>query len=243
MIDPATARALADVAARAGDLLASYSPGFEPHDADVRDPVARATYANSPLSVAAPPDAYFIAADRGGRRAFTRDGTFSFVHGTLTATNGDPILGYRPGVDPTHALPEPLRADPVDIALGRCTDLRLESDGTLAYTRQVIDPRTSERRAERASLGRIALARFPAGSAPTPIDANRLRPPLGVEPHLGMPADGNFTALATYSRDRGRLDLDRALVRLQEAYLALDALHAAQLSRDGIDKTALDLVK
>ena len=122
-------------------------------------------------------------------------------------------------------------------------DARVESDGTVAYTRAAIDPRTGARSVERVVLGRIALARFPAGTQPARLDAARVAAPPGVVPHLGTPADGTFPALATYSRDAGAIDIDAGVARLDEAYRAFEALGAVVKSRASVQKTTMDLVK
>ena len=66
-------------------------------------------------------------------------------------------------------------------------DVRVEDDGSLAYTRASIDPRTRERSLERTVVGRVALARFPAGGTPQRIDATHFSAVAGVVPHLGAP--------------------------------------------------------
>ena len=75
------------------------------------------------------------------------------------------------------------------------------------------------------------------------LDAPRLAAPPGVIPHIGLPEDGNFAALRTHARDRGRLDLVAGLDRLSEAYLSFDALRAAHRARGEAERTALDLLK
>ena len=134
-------------------------------------------------------------------------------------------------------LPEP------DRSLGRCDDLHIESDGTLAYTRSAIDPRTRERTVERAVVARLALARFPAGTAPVRVDATQVAAPEGIVPLVGRPGDGTFGALATQARESGAVDLDAGLARLSEACLALRALHAAQRAATQEQRVATELVK
>ena len=86
--------------------------------------------------------------------------------------------------------------------------MHLEDDGVLAYTRASIDPRTRERSVERVVVGRVALARFPAGGNPQRLDATHFGAVAGVVPHVGVPADGGFAALATRARDVGNVDID-----------------------------------
>jgi hypothetical protein len=52
-----------------------------------------------------------------------------------------------------------------------------------------------------------------------------------------------FPAVAAGRRDAGAIDIDLGLQRLDDAYLAFEAIAAAQKARAGVDKAALDLVK
>jgi hypothetical protein len=240
--NPASALdALERVASRAADLRDAYRPGAVPLHADVRGAGALAR-STDPLSVAAPPGTWFVTRGADGARGFGRDGGLTLADGVLRTRDGAEVLGY-PGGDARGAVPVPLRLPPTDRALGRAADARVESDGSVAYTRAAIDPRSGARAPERVVLGRIALARFPAGSAPQRLDATRFAAPAGVVPHLGTPGDGTFPGLATHARDAGALDLDAGLARLNEAYLAFEAIAAAQKAGLGAAKTALDLVK
>ena len=44
-------------------------------------------------------------------------------------------------------------------------------------------------------------------------------------------------------RERSRVDIDESLMRLKEAYLAFDALQAAEAAKGHLGKTAMDLLK
>ncbi|MGD0472740.1 MAG: hypothetical protein ABSB70_05935 [Candidatus Velthaea sp.] len=241
MIAAATAEALSRIAARAQDVARAYTAGGFATNNDV-NAVRSPEHASDPLSVAAPPNAYFVTEDAGGARSFTRDGGLTVERGALRAADGAAILGY-PGGDARGSLPVPLTLPANDVALGRCTNVRVESDGTLSYTRSTIDPRTTERSVERVTAGRIALARFPAGTQPVRLDERRVAAPQGIPAHLGTPADGTFAGLATYARDTGAVDVDASLVKLSEAYRAFSALAAANKARGGTDQTAMDLLK
>ncbi len=186
--------------------------------------------------------AWFVTRAADGTRGFSRDGGLTLAAGVLRTRDGAEVLGY-PGGAARGALPVPLRLPATDRALGRAGDARLEPDGSVAYTRAAIDPRSGARAAERVVLGRVALARFPAGSAPQRLDATRFGAPAGVVPHLGTPGDGTFPPLTTRARDAGALDLDAGLARLNEAYLAFEAIAAAHKAGLGLAKTTLDLVK
>ena len=241
MIAAATAEALGRIAARAQDVARAYTAGGFANSHDVNAPRAP-EYATDPLSVAAPPNAYFVTAGANGSRSFTRDGGFTLDGATLRGADGSAVLGY-PGGDARGTLPVPLTLPANDVALGRCTNVRVESDGTLSYTRDSIDPRTAERGVERITAGRIALARFPAGTQPVRLDERHVGAPQGIPPHLGTPADGTFSGLATYARDTGTIDVDTSLAKLSEAYRAFSALAAANKARGGTDQTAMDLLK
>jgi flagellar basal body rod protein FlgG len=239
MLGTSTLDALQRIAERANDVLAAYRPGAFPVHGDVaaaRDPLPVA----DPLSVAAPPDAWFVTGDGNGARTFTRAGTLHVgADGTVQTDDGADVLGF---VDGGTTL-APLRVPEPDRALGRAADARIASDGTVAYTRASIDPRTRARTLEAVALGRIALARFPAGSAPQRIDATHFSGVPGVVPHLGVPADGTFAPLATSARDRGNVDVDASLQKLTEAYVAFAAMQAARKAQGAGDKVVMDLLK
>jgi hypothetical protein len=241
MLGGAFADALDRIASRAQDLRDAYRPGVTPLHDDVRTGGAAAA-STDPLSATAPPGAWFVVRAGDGERAYTRDGVLRIDDGVLRNAEGDEILGY-PGGDARGVVPVPLRVPEADRALGRGADAAIESDGTVAYTRTAIDPRTGTRSLERVSLGRVALARFPAGSSPQRVDATHVGAATGVVPHLGTPADGTFPPLAPRSRDAGAVDVQTGLQRLNEAYLAFEALGAAQRARFGVERTTLDLVK
>jgi flagellar basal body rod protein FlgG len=239
MLAPASLDALKRIADRANDVLAAYTPGAIPRYGDVSGTIAPLP-SDDPLSVAAPPGSWFATLDDRGARTYTRAGSFhAGADGTLQTVDGARVLGTSAGGN----VLAPLRLPEPDRTLGRCTDVRVEDDGVLAYTRTSIDPRTRERSIERAVVGRIALARFPAGSSPQRLDATHFGAVAGVVPHVGAPADGSFAALATHARDIGNVDIDTGLQRLSEAYVAFSALQAANKAQGAGSKVIMDLLK
>jgi hypothetical protein len=241
VIDPNVAGAFARIAARQRDVMHAFEPGFEPENADV---AARSGVQPSadPLSAAAPDGTYFAAAAGGaGEVSFSRAGAFALVDGELRfAGDGRAVLGFA--FDRGSAL-VPLRVDPYDAALGRVSNAHVEADGTFAYTRTTIDPRGGERRTERVNVGRVALARFPAGTQPERLDATHVRAPRGIAPQIGRPGDGPFGALAVHARDLGRVDVIAGLERMREAYDDLDAIRASSRAHGSIERTTMDLLK
>ena len=189
------------VLSRAQDLRDAFRAGSVPLNDDVRT-VPQVTASSDPLSVVPPPGAWFVTRGADGARAFERDGALSLESGVLRTRDGAEVLGY-PGGDARGALPVPLRIPDTDRALGRGGDARVEGDGTVAYTRAAIDPRTGVRGVERVVLGRVALARFPAGTQPARLDGARVAAPPGVVPHLGTPADGTFPRARDVQPRRG----------------------------------------
>jgi len=239
VIDPATNAGLARIAARERDVMHAYDPGFIPEATDIaRKGTVVPTF--DPLGVAIPDGAFVVTPHADGGLAYARDGALTIVDGELRARDGGAVLGF--GVGDRSKL-VPLRVDPYDSAQGRVANARIEADGTFAYARTTIDPRSGERRAENVAVGRIALARFPAGTQPTRIDAHHVAPPAGVRPEFGVPGDGGFEKLATRSRDLGRVDIIASLEKMREAYVSFEALRAAHHVRGGTEKTAMDLVK
>lgn len=238
MIAGAIARALDDVAARERDVLNAYAPGSAPERGDVAKP-ARDGFTLDPLCAAVPENAYFVVRDERGRLLFTRDGSFELRGNALVDSAGRPVLGY----DAKGSALAPLRADPIDAVFGATAHARIEGDGSVTYERSTIDPRSGARETRRLSFGRVALARFAAGTKLPAADAQHVVAPPAIAPHLGTPADGNFGSLKPFARAGSQIDLDAGIERLQEAYVALDALQAAGKARGGLQKIAMDLLK
>jgi flagellar basal body rod protein FlgG len=241
MLNASPVDAYERAAGRAQDVRDAFRAGAVPLNDDVRTE-PRVTPSLDPLSIVPPPGAWLVTRGADGVRAYERDGALSLRDGVLRTGDGAEVLGYPRG-DARGAVPVPLRVPEVDAALGRATDAQVERDGTVAYTRTAIDPRNGTRSLERVTLGRIALARFPAGSQTQRLDGVRVSAPPGVAPHLGTPADGSFSALATYSRDAGGIDVAAGVAKLDEAYRAFEAIGAAVRSQASVTKTTVDLVK
>ena len=239
MIDATMSDALSRIDARAQDVRHAYQGGFEPQARDTAAGAPQVEPSMDALSVVAPEGGYFVVADAVGVASYSRAGQFSLADGVLRAQDGAPALGFSTQGGGLGQL----RLDPVDRALGRVANARIESDGSVCYTRATIDPRTGKQRIERVSIGRVALARFPVGTLPVRLDPMHMGAPRGVAPHVGAPGDGNFPMLLTNARDMGRLDMFGGLARLQEAYLSFEALKAAREANDGVTKTAMGLLK
>lgn len=231
-------RALDDIAVRERDVLQAYAPGAMPERGDVAQDAAPA-FALDPLSAAAPANTYFITRDERGRLLFSRDGTFSLRDGALVDAQGRDVMGFSND----GATLSPLRADAVDAALGLTSTAQIEGNGSITYERTSIDPRTGMRHAERVTFGRIALARFAPGTKLQPVDSQHASAPADIAPHIGRPGDGNFDAVQPFSREKSGVDIDLGLQRLQDAYLALDAIRAAGKAQGDVQKTAMDLLK
>jgi flagellar basal body rod protein FlgG len=238
-LNPTMSAAIDRIAERAADVRRAFMPGAVPQRDDVATPAPSSGFTLDPLSVAAPDGAYFIVSDSCGHSAYTRDGAFALRDGRLVAADGAPVFGIRaPGAELTE-----LRVDPVDVALGRVGQPHIEPDGGFIYQRNTIDPRSGARNVQRVVIGRIALARFPAGTRLGQIDSSRSSAPSGEMPQVGLPGDGGFAELATMQRERSRVNLDKSLARLDDAYLAFDALAAAEAARGHFGKTVMDLLK
>lgn len=238
MISPSTSRALEEIARRQADLRSVFTPGAGASHSDVlRAP--QSSFTLNPLSVTAPSDAYFIGTDDRGRQTYSRDGVFHLKGNVLVDRFDQPVLGYRNAGGALGAL----RVDPVDVALGRTADLAIGADGSLSYGRAAIDPRTGTLEETRVVAGRLALARFSAATKLPALDATRSLAPAHVMPHTGIPGDGNFGALSVHQEEASRVDVDLGIERLQEAYMAFDALRAAHGAQGAVEKTAMDLLK
>lgn len=233
------ANAIEDVERRAEDLRMVFTGGAQPNFQDALRP-EQAELTNNPLSVALPPDAYFVAGD-AARPSYTRDGALEVRDGVLSSSDGTPILGFVDG--DSSGVPRVLQIDKNDALLGRAQDIRVEPDGVFGYARSMLDPKTGESRVERVVVGRVALARFPAGTRLERIDATHVSAPAHVVPLIGSPNDGTFVSIETQRRALGRLDSDAAVSRLQDAYLAMRALGVIARSQNAFARGAFDLVK
>ncbi|MGC1380670.1 MAG: hypothetical protein WA814_06555 [Candidatus Baltobacteraceae bacterium] len=238
-LNPAMSAALDRIVERAADVRRAFSPGDIPTHDDVATAAPASDFSLDPLSVAPPKDLYFVTSDARGRVAYTRNGCFTLQDGTLSSAQGRSILGMRV---PGAPLGE-LRVDPVDELLGRVENPRVEADGSLVYQRNAIDPRTGARASQRVLVGRIAVARFPAGTRLARSGEDDLVCPPGVAVKIGVPGVGEDSTLRPMRRERSRVDLDASLVRLKDAYLSFDALQAAETAKGRLGKTAMDLLK
>lgn len=197
---------------------------------------ARERETETAFAPALPENAYAVVSDGRGGSLYTRDGEFSMRDGRIVDATGRAVLGTTAPNGPLRAL----QVDPVDLALGRADGLEIGADGEVSYRRATIDPASGARRDEAVRVGRIALARFPFATALRPVDATHALAPDGVAPHLGSAGDGAFGPLFA---PRAVGDLDASLQRLREAYLALDALRAAEHASGAVEKDAMDVVK
>jgi flagellar basal body rod protein FlgG len=247
----ASAGALFDrVAARERDAQRAFMPGALPENDDVASTDDAASASNNaraddaravsdPLSVGLPQNAFVVAVDERGNMLYTRDGSFHLQDGTLVDASGRAVQGYRQ----QNAPLAPIELDRIDRGLDRVNDVRVEVDGRLTYARTVVDPRSGERVQQRVTAGRIALARFPAGTALHPLDSIHAGSTGDVVPHIGMPGDGSFGSLEPSRLTRSHIDLDASLIKLKESYLVFDALRAARQVNASTQKTATDLIK
>ncbi len=239
LINSATERSLDLISQRAADVYKAFTPGALPEHSDIETDGPQSRAVLDPLAVSAPNDDYFLTVDERGRTTYTRDGQMRLADGSLVGSNGRPMLGYTNTASSTTEL----RIDPVDEALGRVRNLRVETDGAVAYDRRTVDPRSGIAHVQRISIGRLALARFPAATKLSNAADGTVLPPPGVVPHVGRAADGNFGKLAPMRRDESRIDLDRSLERLHDAYVAFDALQAVHKAQGQTGKVAMDLLK
>lgn len=238
-LNPAMSAALDHIAERAADVSRAFTPGAFPNHDDVATAQPSSDFTLDPMSVSAPEGAYLITSDGRGGFTYTRDGLLSIRNGSVVNSEGNVICG----LSLSEKSPLQLEVDPVDEALGRIGQPSIESDGSVVYRREVIEPRSGSPEVQRVVIGRIALARFPAGTKLEKTADNELRAPANVAPQLGLPGDGTFALLAPRQRERSRIDIDQGLVRLKDAYLAFEALAAAEAAKSHLGKTAMDLVK
>ena len=218
---------------RAQDVSRAFTPGAQASFDDAGR--AETSYPTlDALSAVAPEGTYFVVRGSSGSIAYTRDGDFTIRSGMLCARDGATVLGAARGRNLTS-----IALDGVDVALGNARSVRLDARGDLVYERRVVDPRTGAAESVRVVAGRVALARFPAGTRLSSAGG----PPAGVAPRYGAPGDAEFSPLATMRRESSGVDIDRSLDRLRVAYRELDAMQGAFEARYALDKTATDVVK
>ncbi len=240
MIDPSSSDALARIARRADDVMHAYDPAFAPRASDVARAQGPAVVPEvDPLAVAPPHGSYFLVKQKDGQTVMTLDGGFRFADGSLQTRDGAAVLGFSG----TERTPSPLRADRLDVALKRAGEPRIDAGGFVSCRLSSVDPTTGAARSRRVVIGRVALATLPAGTQPKRLDGAHLRPPPGVRIHLGVPAGGDFGALATHVRQLGGVDVQAGLDRLREAYMEFEALEAAHRSAADAEKATMDLLK
>ncbi|MGP8099736.1 MAG: hypothetical protein ACLQHL_03060, partial [Candidatus Cybelea sp.] len=180
-LNPALSAALDRISERADDIRRAFTPGSVARYDDVAMARPASDFTLDPLAVSAADDLYFVTRNQRGEVAYTRDGSFSLRDGRLLDSEGEPVRGFAaPGKEDSD-----LRIDAVDEALGRASDPRIERDGSFVYERVTVDPRSGLRKTQRVVAGRIALARFPAGTGHATADGSRCIPPPGVQPQLG----------------------------------------------------------
>ncbi len=229
--------ALGRVEQRAGDVNRAFTPGAQPSFDDVgRAETSFPTL--DALSVAPPEQAYFVERGVSGDKRYTRDGSFAFRNGTLCAADGHAVLGLR-----REGGVSEIRLDPIDLALGRTSNARIAPNGDVEYDRSVIDPRSGRPEVQRVVVGRVALARFVAGTRLSEDATGALAAPSGIEPQIGVPGDGNFAAVAPMRAESSGIEIDEGLERLRVAYRDFDALQAVYQAQFGAAKSAMDLVR
>ncbi len=238
-LNPALSAALDRIAERADDVRRAYTPGAVARNDDVAAAASSTDFTLDPLAAVAPEGSYFVIRDGQGKTSFTRDGSFSVRDGRLADAQGHPVLGARTAGGELCEL----AVDSIDDSLGRVRDASVERDGTFVYRRVVVDPRNAATELQRVVVGRVALARFPAGTRLETKDGSHFAAPAGVMPQTGSPADGAFAPLLTMHRERSRIDVDESIVRLKDAYLAFDALQAAEAAKAHVGKATMDLLK
>ena len=238
-LNAAMGAALDRIAERAADVRRAFTPGATPQHDDVASSASASDFTLDPLAVSAPEGTYFVTRDERGNLAYTRDGSFAMRAGALVDRQGRIVCGVRMAGDG----PQALQADAVDAALGRVAEPHIERDGTFVYRREALDPRSGSRESQRVIVGRIVLARFPAGTRLRSSDTGESLAPPAIEPQLGIPGDSNFAPVIPMRRDRSRVDIDQSLIKLKDAHLAFDALQAAAAANTHLGKTVMDIVK
>ncbi|TAM62485.1 hypothetical protein EPN52_00070 [bacterium] len=225
MSDVAVGRVEQRLEALRSDALHAYDPAYRPLDGRAATPVGEPSpQANlqAPLTCHAPAGTFLVLAAADGSRSYVRDAALSLRNGHVVDGDGLALLGYPRGA--AAGVVERLRIPGRDGLLARAVALRIERDGSLSYARRTFDTQGRES-TQWLCAGRLALAAFDGGIA-----------------RVAAPGEQSLPLLDPRAQG-GRVDLPRALERLQEAYLQLDALRAARTAQDAGERTALGMVK
>lgn len=256
MIDSVQVHFLNSFGIEGDDLQNSFTSGFIPADPQIRSAHARTAPSLNPLSAVAPDEAFFVGTDVHGRRFYSRNGDFRLAEGRLQTENGSTVMGYAPG----GTTLVPLQIDPKDVALGRAASAQIETDGSLTYTRPLINGKTGEKQSERVVVGRVALARFAAGTdvprliqsqqAAYPVgsdsdskDGVHFTAPAGLAPTIGKPNELGFRPLQTHRVDRGNLNMALAVKKLSDEYMEYAAFKTAGDAKGKNESEVLALLK
>lgn len=223
---------------RADDAINAGKTGYAPNFTDVMVRRARSIPNGDPLSVAAPYGGYFVIGDRevGSERAYTRDGTFRLDRdGLLTNAAGAYVMGFRAGGLDGRTL-KPLQLPP-ELRGKENIAGAIRPDGTFVAVRTDVagDPGVP--------VGRIALARFPAGRVMRAEgDGSTLHAP-GEAPMIAEPGTSGTAVLTPGARDIGTVDRLAAIRHLSDASTAMSAQLQAAKAQDVLEKKAEDLNK
>jgi flagellar basal body rod protein FlgG len=225
MIEASSAKLLNEIDLLGADRAHAADDGYVPNDPDLASTMTETmSDPKHPLAIVLPQHAYLVV-NGTQARAYSRNGDLRFVDGELQSGES---LGA-------------LRADSVDVALGRVHDPEISSDGVVAYGRTTVDARNGHVSTQRVVVGKVALASFPAGTRLARVDNFSAAPAAGEQPNLGVPGDARFARLRTHAREISSVDVHRATTRWTEAVAAYYALLDAKANNGA--KTAMDLIK
>ena len=240
MIEASSANLLSEIDLLGQDRAHEHDAGYVPNDPDLASTVTETmSEPKHPLDVVLPQHAYLIV-DGARGRAYSRNGDLQLTDGELRTADGKAVLGTSASGASNDSL-GPLRADSVDVALGRVHDPEISSDGVVAYGRTTVDARNGHVSTQRVVIGKVALASFAAGTRLARVDNFSAAPTAGEQPNLGIPGDARFARLRTHAREISSVDVYRATARWTEAVQAYYALLDAKVNSGA--KTAMDLIK
>jgi flagellar basal body rod protein FlgG len=239
MIEASSAKLLNEIDLLGADRAHAADDGYVPNDPDLASTMTETmSDPKHPLAIVLPQHAYLVV-NGTQARAYSRNGDLRFVDGELQTSDGKAVLGSGSG-ESGESLGA-LRADSVDVALGRVHDPEISSDGVVAYGRTTVDARNGHVSTQRVVVGKVALASFPAGTRLARVDNFSAAPAAGEQPNLGVPGDARFARLRTHAREISSVDVHRATTRWTEAVAAYYALLDAKANNGA--KTAMDLIK
>ena len=207
-------------------------------------PVARTSYASSPLAVAIDGPGLFVLR-AAGELNYGRLGDFHIDEGgALVDAGGRTVMGYRADASgmPSGDLTA-LKIGAADRGAGRSENFSIDERGVLAAKSRMLDARTQRAVQTSRPLGRLALAAFPAPERLSAAGDTTLRATAAAgSPLIVAAGHKQMSLLRPHALEHG-IDLQSDLARLWALRRRAECEAAVAGAQDRCARSALALVK